>query len=118
MSLLFSQVTIYSDENGYNNAEFLIPGIPRSEADLWDSDDFAEFMDSLEYEQEIIVYAEAYTFGKGKPYAASCGDIEILSSWLDSIDSFLNKCESVDEVEFSFIANPAANDKYRMVRCS
>lgn len=109
MSVLFSHITLRTDND---ETEFLIPGIPSTQDDLTDSDEYDDFMERLDSEQIVNVYGTAYVFGEGETETASFDDIEDIAERIAADDDFLNdECESIEEIDFSFLVRPAMSEE-------
>lgn len=70
MALLFSAVTVTA---GYDEAEFMVGGIPREYDDLVGWTAFDNFMENADAETEVSVHAEAYLYG-GEETVTACTD--------------------------------------------
>ena len=112
MSVLFSHITLRTDND---ETEFLIPGIPSTQDDLTDSDEYDEFMERLDSEQVVNVYGTAYVFGEGETDTASSDDIEDIAKRIAADDNFLkDECECIEEIDFSFLASPEEEESMDM----
>lgn len=67
MALLFSAVTLTGDDD---QAELLVPGIPKESNDLRGWTAYENFLASIDHEQEIRVHVAACLYGEGQSFLA------------------------------------------------
>lgn len=99
MSLLFSNVEVTTENE---SVEFLMGGIPRDEDDLKGWLAYEDFVEVIEDETEISVYAEAYIYGGGESIQASAEEIAYFYSRINGNPDFLSeRCDNIEDVNLS-----------------
>lgn len=104
IAILFSQVKVQSADQ---SEIFLISGIPKEYDDLSASVQFEWFLQDIDSDATVQVYADAYLYGEGEPVNAT--HVE-LCYFLDRIrlnPNFLeSRCQSAGSNDFSFDWSP------------
>ena len=103
MALLFSAVTVTANNQ---EVEFLVGGIPREFDDLEGWTAFDNFMEDLDEETEVSVHAKAYLYGGEETYKATPEEVAYFMKRIEMDDTFLSRCDNIEDVEFTFGWSP------------
>ena len=104
MALLFSAVTLTGDDD---QAELLVPGIPKESNDLRGWTAYENFIASIDHEQEIRVHVAACLYGEGQPFLASPEETAYFTLRAKEDDSFLcEHCSHAGHSDFQFTWSP------------
>jgi len=109
MALLFSAVTATA---GDDQVEFLCSGIPREFDDLEGWIAFEDFLGEIQEETDVAVRVESYLYGGEETYVASPEEVAYLKIRMDRDDTFLSRCDNIEDSDFQFTWSP--NELFNM----
>lgn len=108
MAYLFSKVTV--NGGGYN-FDFLTGGIPRDSEDLFNCQDFEDFLELITRDEEISIHVDAYVYGEGESCVASEPEVKSFEELLNKRKNFLETdCKNTDSFDFSFEYSPDVSE--------
>lgn len=98
MALIFSRVTLSSNND---KVEFLASGIPQSANNLEGWIAYEDFMQRINFDQNVTAHAEAYLYGEGGSVKATPEEVAYLTERCNDYECFLSeRCDNISESNF------------------